>query len=152
MPVPDLLCDKPAVRLDAATLKQTLTFAFASGVPSSSFAQVLEGARLPPSTWDPRSFAKELFLPELIAGCCKVTIGGHPYPIDRANLARILSRPPSSWAVAAFRRRILIELSRSNTLRGAFERPYVSLHQFRLLPEPPPLARRHDTHRRRLEI
>jgi hypothetical protein len=84
-------------------------------------------------------------LPEFIAGCCKVAIGGHAYPIDRVNLARILSRPPSSWAVAEFRRRILGELSGSPTMRADFERAYVSLHQFRLLLETPPLARRHDT-------
>src|SRR5262245_2920412 len=122
MPVPDLLCDKPAVRLDAPTLKQTLTFAFASGVPSSALAQVLAGARLPASTWEPRSFAKELFLPELVAGCCKVSIGGHAYDIDRANVARILSSPPSSLAVVDFRRASLRELAGSETFRADFER------------------------------
>jgi hypothetical protein len=47
MPAPDLLSHLPAIRLDAAQLKQTLTFAFASGVPSTAFAQILEGAALP---------------------------------------------------------------------------------------------------------
>ena len=46
MPPPDLLCHAPEVRLDAAQLKQTLTFAFASGVPSTAFAQLLESASL----------------------------------------------------------------------------------------------------------
>jgi DNA mismatch repair protein MutS2 len=152
MPVPDLLCDEPAVRLDAPLLKQTLTFAFASGVPSSAFAQALEGARLPASTWDPRSFTKELFLAELISGCCRVAIGGHPYAIDRANLARILSRPPSSFSHAEFRRSILRELVASNAMRADFERVYASLHQFRSLLETPPLARHFDANRRRLEV
>src|SRR5262245_51003897 len=127
MPVPDLLCDKPAVRLDAATLKQTLTFAFASGVPSSALAQTLEGARLPPSTWEPRSFAKELFLAELITGCCKVVIAGHPYVIDRANLVRILTAPPSNPTVVDFRRAVLRELAASEAFRAEFERIYVAL-------------------------
>jgi len=151
MPVPDLLCDKPAVRLDAATLKQTLTFAFASGVPGGVFAQALEASRLPPSSWDPRSFAKEIFLPELISGCCKVTIGGHRYDIDRAHLGRIISQPPSNVAVAEFRRDVLREIAGSESLRGEFERVYVGLYQFRTLLETPPLARRLDANRRRLD-
>src|SRR5882762_11050875 len=121
MPVPDLLCDKPMVRLDAAALKQTLTFAFASGVPTSMFAQTLEASRWPASTWDPGSFAKGLFLSELVAGCFKVTIGGHRYDIDRAHLARILSQPPSNPAVAEFRRDVLRELSSSEAMRAEFE-------------------------------
>jgi DNA mismatch repair protein MutS2 len=146
------LCDKPAVRLDAATLKQTLTFAFASGVPSSALAQAVAGARLPASTWEPRTFAKELFLPELIAGCCKVSIGGHVYAIDRVNLARLLGAPPSNLAVVDFRRTVLRELAGSDALRVDFERVYVALHHFRTLLETPPLARRLDASRRRLDI
>jgi hypothetical protein len=41
MPAPDLLCPGPALRLDAAELRQTLTFAFASGAPSAAFVQIL---------------------------------------------------------------------------------------------------------------
>jgi len=152
MPIPDLLSQEPRVRLDASALKQTLTFAFASGVPSTAFAQALEAATLPDSTWEPRSFAKELFLPELIAGCFKVVIGGQRYAIDQANLGRILTRPPSDPTVVEFRRGVLGELARSEPLRRDFERGYASLHQFRSLLETPPLARRLDGNRRRLEI
>src|SRR6185295_10796799 len=106
----------PAVRLDVGALKQTLTFAFASGVPSAAFAQALESATLPPSTWEPRSFAKEIFLSELIVGCFKVTIEGHRYTLDQANLARILGRPPADSAVADFRRGVIDMLARSTPM------------------------------------
>jgi DNA mismatch repair protein MutS2 len=152
MPIPDLLCREPRIRLDVASLKQTLTFAFASGVPSAAFAQALETAALPDSTWQPRSFAKELFLPELIAGAFKVVIAGQRYPIDQTNLGRILTRPPSDPAVVEFRRSVLAELSQSKALREDFERVYVDLHQFRSLLETPPLSRRLDANRRRLDI
>src|SRR6478609_1564721 len=112
MPIPDLLSHSPAVRLDAAALKQTLTFGFASGVPSTALAQHLETA-LPDSTWEPASFAKELFLSELIAGCCKVTVDTRVYPIDRSNLARILARPPRDPADCELRRAILRDLAGS---------------------------------------
>jgi len=151
MPIPDLLSHTPAVRLDAAALKQTLTFGFASGVPSTALAQHLETA-LPSSTWEPKSFAKELFLSELIAGCCKVTVEARAYAIDRGNLARILARPPQDQADSEMRRAVLRDLASSETLRRDFERIYVSLHQFRSLLEAPPLARRAAGNRRRLDI
>src|SRR5258706_16258730 len=151
MPIPDLLSHSPAVRLDAPALKQTLTFGFASGVPGTALAQHLETA-LPNSTWDPRSFAKELFLSELIAGCCKVTVETHAYAIDRNNLARILARPPLDQADSEMRRAVLRDLTGSDSLRRDFERIYVSLYQFRSLLEAPPLARRAAGNRRRLDI
>ncbi len=101
---------------------------------------------------DPGSFTKGLFLSELVAGCFKVAIGGHRYDIDRAHLARILSQPPSNPAVAEFRRDVLRELSASESMRTEFERAYVSLHHFRTQLETPPLARRLDANRRRLDI
>ena len=152
MPPPDLLCHAPAVRVDAAQLKQTLTFAFASGVPSTAFAQLAEGASLPASSWEPRTFAEELFIPELVAGSMKVTIGGRAYAVDRKNLERILGRPPSDGQVVEFRRRIMAELASTPSLRRDLEAVYVALHQFRTLLETPPLARRLDASRRRLDI
>src|SRR5882724_5462740 len=106
MPIPDLLCSTPSVRLDVALLKQTLTFAFASGVPEAAFAQALEAATLPTSRWDPRTFARELFVSDFVASL-KVVIDGHPFAIDERNLEKILSRPPSDPEVVEFRRAIL---------------------------------------------
>jgi DNA mismatch repair protein MutS2 len=151
MPIPDLLSDVPRIRLDVAALKQTLTFGFASGVPGSALAQHLEGA-LPASHWDPGSFAKELFLAELIGGCCKVTIDTRSYGIDRNHLARILARPPSDPKDAETRRAVLRDLVGSETLRRDFERVYASLYQFRSILEAPPIARRAAGNRRRLDI
>ena len=152
MPTPDLLCHVPAVRLDAAQLKQTLTFAFASGVPSTAFAEILESSSLPASTWEPKSFAKELFLSELVAGCMKVTIGGRAYAVHRANLERILGRPPTDRKVVEYRRQIMAELAGEPALRRDIESVYVALHHFRTLLETPPLARRLEASRRRLDI
>jgi DNA mismatch repair protein MutS2 len=151
VPIPDLLSHSPAVRLDAGALKQTLTFGFASGVPGTALAQHLETG-LPDSSWAPETFAKELFLAELIAGCCKVTIDTRSYAIDRNHLARILARPPRDPADCEVRRGILRDLSGSETLRRDFERIYASLHQFRSLLEAPPIARRAAGNRRRLDI
>ena len=152
MPVPDLLSSEPAVRLDAASLKQTLTFAFASGAPGSALAQAIESATLPPSTWDPGAFADQLFLSDFVASCLRVRIDNRPFAVDQANLRRILSRPPSNWEEVHFRRTLLGELASSPELRTELERVYVHLYELRSLLEVQPLARRLDANRRRLDI
>src|SRR6185503_4072747 len=109
-------------------------------------------ALLPASTWEPKSFAAALFLSELVAGCMKVTIGGRVFAVDRVNLERILARPPADRKVVEYRRQIMAELASVPALRGDIEGVYVALHQFRTLLETPPLARRLDASRRRLDI
>ncbi|HKQ68776.1 MAG TPA: DNA mismatch repair protein, partial [Polyangiaceae bacterium] len=123
-----------------------------SGAPSAAFSQSLEAATLPHSGWDARAFESQLFLGDLIRGCFQVEIEGRPHPIDQQNLARILSRPPSDSSVVRFRCEVLAELARSPDRRREFERVYASLSQFRMLLESPPLARRLDGSRRRLDI
>jgi DNA mismatch repair protein MutS2 len=152
MPIPDLLCSAPALRLDAAALKQTLTFAFASGAPGSALAQTLEKAALPPSTWEPSAFAEQLFLADFVATCLKVKIGQRAFGVDQVNLRRVLARPPQDLAVVEFRRGILGELASSAELRRQFEAVYTHLYELRTLLEVPPLTRRVDANRRRLDI
>jgi DNA mismatch repair protein MutS2 len=150
--IPDLLSHVPTLRLDAAALKQTLTFAFASGVPGTVFEQALGQAALPASTWDPRFFARELFLDDFVATCFAVKIEGHPFPIDRAHLVRVLSHPPSDQSTVEFRRDVFRELESSEALRRGFEGIYASLAEFRSLLEVVPMSRRVESNRRRLDI
>jgi DNA mismatch repair protein MutS2 len=152
MPIPDLLCAAPALRLDAASLKQTLTFAFASGAPGSAFAQILANAVLPPSSWDPAAFADQLFLPDFVSSCLRVKVNGRSLATDQVNLRRVLSHPPSDFAVVSFRRELLAELAGSAELRAQFERVYLQVYELRSLLETPPLTRRVDSNRRRLDI
>src|SRR5438552_18378104 len=60
--VPDLLHATPMVRVDEDATRLALTLSFASGVSGGFFADALDGARLAPSTWQPESFASDLFL------------------------------------------------------------------------------------------
>jgi DNA mismatch repair protein MutS2 len=90
-PIPDLLSYVPSLRLDAHALKQTLTFAFASGVPESAFSQAIESGSLVPSTWTPEHFARDLFVADFVSGCLDVTIDGHKYRTDQAQIARVLT-------------------------------------------------------------
>src|SRR4051812_25528986 len=106
MPIPDLLSLAPSVRVDVALMKQTLAFAFASGVPETAFPQTLLGAAPPASTWEPKTFVKALFVAEFVASLA-VVIENRPLPLDQKNLTRVLSSPPQDTAVSEFRRMIL---------------------------------------------
>src|SRR6185436_9655913 len=127
----DLLHPEPLPRATRDELTQSLSFAFASGVSGGLFGQALEQAPLAPSTWDPKSFAHDLFLEEFIARCFRVRVGGHEAMVNRGFLLRVLSRPPSDPRVTDFRRGLLLELSESASYRSQFEQLYVALCRLR---------------------
>jgi DNA mismatch repair protein MutS2 len=152
LPVVDLLCPEPALALDSAAMEQTLVFAFASGVPTSVFDQYLEHRTLPPSHWDPTCFAGEVFLPELVRSCFRVTIDAVPYDLHEALIAKVLASPPKDPAIVRYRSAVLGELAESDTLRRDFEGVYVALRKLRTQLEAVPVARRIEANRRRLDI
>jgi DNA mismatch repair protein MutS2 len=152
-PIPDLLSHVPTLRLDAHELKQTLTFAFASGVPQSAFQQAIQNGSVVPSTWDPDQFARDLFVSELVSGCLGVTIDGHKYRTDQGHIARVLSHPPTDPATVELRREVLRDLSASPAMRKELEQIYTGLHRWKSLLESQPIGRRgFDANRRRLDI
>ena len=108
---PSLLYLEPVARPDLDELRQALSFAFASGVSGGLFSQALDRAPLAASTWDPKSFAPDLFLEELVARCFRVRVGGHDAVVNRAFILRVLSHPPRDPRVTELRRGILHELS-----------------------------------------
>jgi DNA mismatch repair protein MutS2 len=150
--IPSLLHPDPVARPDHDELRQALSFAFASGVSGGLFAQVLERMPLPASTWDPKSFAPDLFLDELVARCFRVRVAGYEAVIDRGFLLRVLSRPPSDPRVTEMRRSVLYELSESPTFRGQLEHLYVSMCRLRTALEGAVAGKKLDPTRRQLDV
>jgi DNA mismatch repair protein MutS2 len=148
-PIPDLLSADPALRVDAAEMRQTLIFAFATGSSVDLFDQVLAGATLPPSRWDRAHFARDLFLEQLIERCLAVRIGGREYAVCAPYLLRAIAEPPRDPAVVAFRREVLEELVSSKDHRAALERCYLAIVGLRTLLC---AGRRSGERLRRLEI
>jgi DNA mismatch repair protein MutS2 len=124
--VPSLLHPTPLARPDLEELRQSLSFAFASGVSGGLFSQALDRAPLAPSTWAPASFAPDLFLEELVARCFRVRVGGHEAVVNRGFILRVLSHPPSDPRVTELRRGILRELAGSTVFRGQLEQLYAT--------------------------
>jgi DNA mismatch repair protein MutS2 len=132
-PVPDLLSAEPTVRIDLASLRQTLVFAFATGGSVEAFDHILAAAPLPASAWDRAYFARDVFLAQLLESCLTIRIGGRSYEVCRPYLLRAIGEPPRSPEVLAFRRRVLGELATSKELRADFERVYMEIVRFRAL-------------------
>jgi DNA mismatch repair protein MutS2 len=114
----DLLGGEPRLRVDAARLRQSLTFAFSSGGTQAELAQALAEAKLGPSLWSAECFTEDLFLSPLIERCLW---RGRAAPRSSASagvrryLLAILAAPPrgvQAAAVLAFRQAISAELDR----------------------------------------
>lgn len=150
--IPDLLHPTPRCRIDAATTKVAMTFAFASGVSGGLFADSLEKAAVAPSTWDPTAYAADLFLHDFVARCFQIRIGAREAPVLTAHLVKLLERPPSDPLIVAHRRAIAAELAGSPPLRQELERLYLDLCKFRALLEGATAGRKWDANRRQLDI
>ncbi|WP_437730298.1 MutS-related protein [Sorangium sp. So ce1335] len=148
---PDLLSYRPALRVDARAVKESLAFAFAGGAPSGAFDRHIESASLPASTWDPARFAQHVFLQELIVGCLHFTSEGRTYIPSPALLGRALSQPPSDRDTVELRRDVFRELAGSEALRRDLGRAYAALRRWVGQLETISISRR-ESSRRRLDI
>ncbi len=149
---PDLLHPVPMRRIDFDGTKQALGFAFASGVSGGLFGDALDRAKVAPSTWEPASFANDLFLQSFVSSCFKVRAAGEAYAASTAHLARLLAHPPSDPAIVHHRRAIVAELAGAPAPRREFERLYLLLCRLRTLFEGATIGRQWDPNRRQLDI
>ncbi|MBK8257888.1 MAG: DNA mismatch repair protein [Polyangiaceae bacterium] len=149
---PSLLLVDPIPRPDLEELRQSLSFAFSSGVSGGLFNQALEKAPMAQSTWDPKSFLSDLFLEELVARCFKVRAFGHEAAVNRGFILRVLSRPPSDPLVVELRRGILHELSTVPAYRHELEQLYALCCRLRAALEGATAGRKLDPIRRQLDI
>jgi DNA mismatch repair protein MutS2 len=148
----DLLHPEPLPRTDLDELVQGLAFAFASGVSGGLFAQALVRTPIAPSTWDPRSFAQDLFLDDLVTRCFRVRIGGHEAVLNRPFLLRVLSHPPTDPRVTEFRQGILAELAGVPLYRRQLEKIYTTLCRLRGALEGATVGKKFDATRRQLDV
>lgn len=150
--VPDLLHATPITRINFGQTKQAIGFAFASGVSGGLFSEALERATVAPSTWDPPTFANDLFLANVIAQVFKVRVAGEEASVSTTHLGRLLAHPPSDPATVHHRREVLTELVDSPAFRHELEQLYLLLGHLRVLLEGATGGGRWDPNRRQLDI
>ncbi len=149
---PDLLHPTPLRRIDVEGTKLSIALAFAAGVSGGLFADALDRATVAPSTWDPASFASDLFLRDFVTHCFRITIDGHERPASVNHLVRLLGQPPSDVAIVHHRRAIVAELVAEPALRKQLERLYLELSRLRSLLEGATGTGKWDPSRRHLDI
>lgn len=149
---PGLLLLEPIPRPDLEELRQSLSFAFSSGVSGGLFNQALDRAPMAPSSWDPKSFAADLFLEELVARCFRVRAFGHEAVVNRGFILRVISRPPSDPRVTQLRRGILHELQAVPLHRQQLEKLYATCCRLRAALEGATASRKIDPTRRQLDV
>lgn len=115
---------------DARRASDRITFGFARGTEEAELVRLALPA-LAPSTFELRSFERDLFLDELIDGCFKITLGGKSFDACREFLRKVLTEPPSARHDVEFRQAILSELRERPDLLRALEQAYVRLRGFR---------------------
>jgi DNA mismatch repair protein MutS2 len=150
--VPDLLHPTPVTRIDVDHTKLAIAMAFASGVSGGLFADALDRTKVAPSTWEPPSFANDLFLQNFVSLCLKIRIGDQEPAILTNHLVTLLARPPLDPAIVHHRRAVLAELIASPDLRTELERLYAVLGRFRSLLEGATGIGKWDANRRQLDI
>lgn len=150
--LPDLLHPTPLRRIDVEQTKLSIALAFAGGVAGGLFTEALDGAKVAPSTWEPASFASDLFLPQFVALCMKVRIDGQELALSQGHLVKLLAHPPSDVAIVHHRRGVLAELSGSPELRRELEQLYTTMCRFRGLLEGATGIGKWDANRRQLDI
>ena len=145
-PIPDLLCARPALRIDAASMRQTLVFSFAAGGSIESFDDALANAALPESSWDRSEFARDVYLDELVEHGLSVKIDGRQQRTCKRYLARVLAAPPRDGRDVETRHDVLRELAGSASRRTELERVYLAVVRLRGLlcatRQPAPRVRR----------
>lgn len=152
LPIPDILQSKPAVRIDVESTKLAITLAFAGSTSGGMFAEVLDRALTPPSTWDPTGFAADLFLQQIVTKYFTIAIGQGDAVLTSATfLLRLLAKPPADPAEITFRSQILQELTEQPELRKSLQGVHRDLCRLRTQLENPGTARRLDLNRYKLD-
>ncbi len=152
IPIPDLLQSNASARIDVEQTKFAVTMAFAGSSSGGMFAEALERATTPASTWDPNGFATDLFLQQIVSKYFSIPVGNGEATLTSATyLLRLMAKPPADPTVISFRRGILDELSNQPEQKKALEALYRDLVKLRGHLENTGGARRMDLNRHKLD-
>jgi DNA mismatch repair protein MutS2 len=150
--VPDLLHANPAISLDEAAVLHALSFAFIAGSAGGSLTGALSRTALAASSFTPEALQDGLFLDEVVSVAFDFPLQGKPAPIDRVQLRKLLTRPPSDQSDIDLRQAVLRELSSNASLRDGLTRVYAAVAALPALLDDEGSDSRLDTNQWRLDV
>ncbi len=150
--LPDLLQFSPQLRIDEESTDLAIVMAFSGGTAGALFADALEKATIPQSSWQPESYAADLFLKKFVTTSLQISLGGAEPVMVSKHLVRIVGAPPSDVSSVSFRREIVAELISSPPMRRSLENVYRKLSGFRAQLEGTSSTGIWDANRRQLDI
>lgn len=149
---PDLLFSVASQRVDARLLERALIFGFAAGDTNRAFERSVENLKVPESTFDERTFAKDLFISDLVRNCFKLRIEGKLHAPCEAYLQRVICSPPRETEDVELRKAVFAELLADVELRRHAEAVYLGILGLREVLSRGDFSARVDQNQRRLEI
>jgi DNA mismatch repair protein MutS2 len=150
--LPDLLHAKPAISVDENAVLHALSFAFVAGSAGGALTSALSRTALAASSFTPDALQDGLFLDELVTIAFDFPLAGKPAPIDKAQLRRLLSRPPQERADVELRQAVLQDLVDHEPLREGLTRVYAAVAVLPGLLDDEGSDARLDTNQWRLDV
>lgn len=151
-PTLDLLFSDPQSRIDTLLLERALVFGFSAGDTNRAFERAVENTRCPPSTFKESSFARDVFVDELIDKCFRFRIAGKVHTPCKAYLHRVLCSPSSEVGIVTQRQTVIRRLLAEPETRARVETLYTSLVALRDTLTSGDFSARVDPNQRRIEI
>lgn len=151
-PTLDLLFSEPQSRIDTLLLERALVFGFSAGDTNRAFERAVENIRCPPSTFTESSFARDVFVDELIDKCFRFRIAGKVHTPCKVYLHRVLCNPSPDVAIVTQRQKVLEQLLAAPAVRTRVETLYTTLLALRDTLTSGDFSARVDPNQRRIEI
>ena len=127
IPLPDILNQVPCRPGADAELDELLELTFLGKESRRALHEGVYRGNLPPSDWDAVHFATDLFVPELVEACFRISTPRRSGPVHREFFLRLLAHPPRDAATIALRHCILRELTDDTAMRSKVEDAYDDL-------------------------
>ena len=129
--IPDLLNETPFIPPALKRYQRALGYAFTTGDSAGALRHLLDDVSVAESSFDPRSFADDLFIDDLIQRCFNFKMANLIPTFNTRYFKKILCHPPTDHTSTIFRQGIQQELRDNDAYAGQFKQLYREMVELR---------------------